>query len=186
MEAGIDFPILCWAGFYRREALGDNPFRVGMSFGEDVLFNLHFFTSADRTVVLTTSRLYLYEVRADSAIGNRSRSASRRMVECSLTLMDAISAAAVAHPRLADNLRRLMHGQMTPATSRILGSGLSRRDFGRACARLTAAGALPYTGHGAVGRVIAAVYRYRWMYPVFSLVFKRIFEPYILPRIAKG
>ncbi|MCM1036264.1 MAG: hypothetical protein NC406_02925 [Bacteroides sp.] len=157
-----------------------------MRLGEDVLFNLRFFTSSDKRIALTTTLLYIYEIREGSAIGIRSRDASRSGAECILGVMEVAASVRDGNAQLAAGMTRLMRSQMVPLTSRVLSAGLRRCDYYHVRRRLMRVGALPYSGGGCVAGCINAMYRSMWLYRFIWPLFRCFFEPFVLPRIPKG
>ena len=84
-------------------------------------------------------------------------------------------------------MTEFMQGQMVPLTSRVLSAGLRLKEVREVRRRLEVAGALPCSGaRDMAGRCVSCVYGYLWLYPVMWRAFRWVFEPFILPRMAKG
>ena len=156
-----------WMGWYRRDFLLDNgiSFDCAAVISEDVQFNLRSAMAGAR-LRLTDSVLYRYEVRGGSAV--------------------AIDGLRRRHPEFEAGAASITDAQMVPFTSRVLSSGFSRREFKALTWRLKALGVLPASCAGTRGRAIGAVYSCAWLYPAASLLYRRLFVPYVLPRLSRN
>lgn len=174
-------------GWYRRSFLLDKQleFREGMIISEDTLFNLNF-AMANPVIRLTNSVLYRYEMRDGSAINQRSEAKMRKSVECYEILFSSVMNHRGTHAWFEDGADMLVSNQIVPFMSRVLSAGYSAAEFKALRSRLEAMSLLPVKVSGRMSRVVNHIFAHSSLFPVYTMLYRRVFVPYVLPRLSRN
>lgn len=174
-------------GWYRRRFLVDNEidFDCNSVIAEDVQFNLRFMM-ADPSVRLTNSVFYRYEVRGDSTVSQRNPDKMKKMTESYMSLFELLKAYQSQYPKFKSGGTQIIAGQMVPFTSRVLSGKYSVTEFKRIRNRLKEIGVLPIFSDNKISNALKVIYGNVWAYPLFSVVYRKIFLTYVLPRLSRN
>lgn len=174
-------------GFYRRKFLEDNEIRFSTehSVGEDTLFNLDF-ALHNPYLKLTSCVLYRYEVREGSATQKRDVIRMRQQVTGYEDILLCAARAAEADDTFAPGMRTVIESQIVPFASRLFSSDLTKKEFIEVKSRLSKEKVLPLHSKDKLHRIINTIFRFPIAYIPFSLLYKYLFIPIILPKLSRN
>lgn len=185
-NTGHLLPFSCM-GFYKKSFLSENHLEFSSSHvvGEDVFFNLCF-ALKNPQLRLTSSVLYRYEVRDGSATMKRDPAMMRKCVFGYEKILLLAAAAGNQNEAVRQGMRHFIDAQIIPFSSRLFSSDLSKKEFISLKARLLEGNVLPLQGKSRIQRVINFIFNHPSVYPTFAGLYKRIFIPYILPKLSRN
>lgn len=184
------FLLAVWNHLYRRSFLNDHKLRLrNVIINEDSLFCLDVYM-ANPYVKAVSSCVYRYTVSKEQVTSGRKVAKMRQMLPCYISFFKACEEYANEcsndEAALRNNLleRRFMGAQQF--FSRILSADLGHKAYKTLKKEMIDVGYLPYPYGGKIGvfgRLMMANYLVYWP---LSFVFRHVFIPYVLPRLARS
>ena len=181
----LPFPVMGW---YRREFLSAHNLRfdTALAIGEDVAFNFGF-ARCNPKLLLTSIVGYRYEMRPGSALSRRDPAGMRKAVNGYIATLTQASAWTKSNPALRQGLNNIIGREMVPFTSRILSADYSIAELRELRDRLRQAGLLPVSATELrTSRPINIVLGSPPLARLASTFYRRLFVPYILPRLPRN
>ena len=175
----------CWNYLYRRTFLEENRlyYTPGI-IGEDFLYMFDVMMANPR-IVSVARRLYQYNINPDSLSTTRSPIHSRRWVKDLLGSMTKIASVLESFREsdsaLYQSCRRGLDNKMMSLFSRCLSAEYSINEFRTILSSCKQAGLLPLQSKP--NTLVSILSRFPFLYPISSAVFRRVFLPYIYPKI---
>lgn len=184
------FLLAVWNHLYRKSFLDEHKLRLrNVIINEDSLFCLDVYM-ANPYVKSVSSCVYRYTVSKEQVTSGRKVSKMRQMLPCYIIFYKVCEEYALAcsdqESVLRNNLmeRRFMGAQQF--FSRILSADLSLRDYRSLKKEMTEIGYLPYPYGGKIGISARLMMSHYCIYWTLSFVFRYIFIPFVLPRLARS
>lgn len=186
----------CTCYLYRRSFLSEKSLRFQPGIiGEDFAF-MYDVMIACPTIISVASRIYRYNIVSDSISTKRSPEHSRRWVRDLKETMERIGHGLESFrekdPPLFEKCRKSLDGKMISLFSRILSAKYSLPVFKSLLEECSTNGLLPLSSSSTsrretmVRHVLSLVIRYPALYPAASFLFRRLFLPYIYPKIDRN
>jgi glycosyltransferase involved in cell wall biosynthesis len=175
----------CWNYLYKKQFLFENGllFKPGI-IGEDFLY-MYDIMSANPRVVSVARRIYQYNIRPSSISTIRSPEHSRRWVKDlsgSMTrIIQDLERFRESDPGLFRSCRCSLDHKMSALFSRVLSAQYTTKEFLAFLGSCRKVDLLPLKYKANV--VVSILNRFPFLYPFASVVYRRLFLPYIYPRI---
>lgn len=157
--------------------------------GEDVLFNLKVYLENPK-IRMVSSKLYRYDLHAESTIHRRDYLFMRKAIDAYLTLFTYIKKNIDLHSHsdvnLSNGLKRILESQFVPFSSRILSSDLSVREIRTIKEQLSGNGIFPLSNGIKTNYLINGIFKYVYLFPLFQYLYQKFFIPYIFPHFNRN
>lgn len=193
-EYGLETFCSCY--LYRNAFLVEKNlrFRPGI-IGEDFAF-MYDVMMARPTIISVASRIYQYNIVPNSISTKRSLEHSRRWVRDLTDTMKriryGIDSFKGKDSLLYEKCRKSLDGKTISLFSRVLSARYTISEYKSILKELTSYGLLPLNSslmskrEEWARRVLAILVRYPFLYPAASIMYCRVFLPYIYPRIDRN
>lgn len=181
-----EFPTFVWDHIYRFDAIRNVRFR-DVPMCEDVVFNLDVYMK-DLRLRCTKTSVYRYTVSDSQLTRKRDKAMMQRAVRSYETLFDL----ARSYQQASDDntlklaLERMISYQFTPFMSRVLSANFTVREYKELMTRLKEKGLYPVQEFSRRDTMVNRIGRHTSLYPVESLLFRKVFLPYVLPRLSRN
>lgn len=169
------------ASFLRKNQLKFRPFKQC----EDVAFNLDAYMCNPR-VMQVTSNLYRYMVSPGQVTRIRNPRHMRIVVQHYVGLFENMTRYIKEKPEVSDALRLYREQEMVPCMSRILTANYNKEEFISVRGTFRHLDMLPLKQMNKAGRVINLLMANYVMYAMGSFLYRKIFLPYVLPRLGRN
>ena len=175
----------CWNYLYRKSFLEENNlfFQPGI-IGEDFSYMFDVLMS-DPHIISVSRRIYKYSISPNSISTNRTQENSRRWVRDLMGTMTKMSTILDSYretdPILYNSCRYSLDNKTVSLFSRMLSSKYTVREFREALANCRAGGIIPLVVRSNAG--VSILSHFPHLYPIASLFFRRVFLPFIYPKI---
>ncbi len=178
-----------WTIFYSRQFIADNNIEFeNRTLVEDILFNLRVMMCNPR-IRRTSSDIYRYCVNDVQVTKRRDDAYVRSAIRGYMYLFNVVEEyrqkTKDKDTELYNNLLRLSQNGMLQFTSRILSSELNVSELRELRTKLRALEVLPMENNK-YGRIVNLIYNNLALFPILKFGYKRVFVPYILPRISRN
>ena len=190
---GLDF--FCWSWIYRKRFLDEHGLRFPARQGEDLFF-LYRFLTEDPEVVVVPLDIYRYFVHPDSVTTRDAKEYCRSWSDDMLQVLSDIRADAEsrreADPELCAGCLDAVAAKMPMVFSRLLKSDYSREEYKAVAARIRENRLILPGGKGTrpaarLARAAScALVRFPGLYGPAKVFYKRVFRPWIYPRINRN
>lgn len=171
---------------YRNDAIRDIRFRPA-TMCEDMIFNLEVYMK-DLRIRCTDTKVYYYTVSDGQLTRKRDPKTMRAAMSSYEMLFDL--AKRFQKEKNDDSLSRgldfMISFQFQPFLSRMMSANLSVKEFSETMARLKRKGIFPTSANSTRWRVINTALRLPWLYPIESFLYRKVFVPYVLPRLSRN
>lgn len=180
------FPGPVWNHLYRIDVIKGLRFRD--VFGEDAIFNLEVYLK-DLRIRCTNTNIYRYTVSEGQLTRNRNKKAMRRMIDGYEQIFDVAKQnqqSICNDTELSQAIDRWIAGVFTPYMSRLLCADLTKKEFSDTIDRLRKKGVFPITVSDKKHKICNFIGNHPSLYPIESLMYRKIFIPYILPKLSRN
>lgn len=167
--------------FLSRNSISFHPIRQC----EDVAFNLDVYM-CNPYVVAISSNIYRYTVSAEQITRIREPHHMRMVVDSYICLFGNMNAYMQKMPELKDTLLAYKQRETIPCMSRVLSADYEKKDWCDVRDRLHKVGGLPMHPLGWYSKVINGVMASYLVYRLMSVLYSKVFVPYILPRLRRN
>lgn len=181
--------VFVWNTIFKKQFL--NTWGGGIRFkslriAEDVLFKLEcaLYRGQERIV---NDCIYHYITRNSSAVSTRTESLMKEYTSCYEILFDRIKEAIEENQGDGDLKRSLKHvltGQLTPYISRVLSANLSLSEL--RCSLKKTKTAVQMADDSRVKKLLTMIHLVPITYPIVSIIYRRLFIPFVYPLISKN
>lgn len=186
---GKPFLHAVWNHLFRRSFLNEHHLRLrNVIIQEDTLFLLDVYM-ANPYVKAVSSCVYRYTVSKEQVTSGRKVEKMRKMlpcyVKCFETYNEYANACTEEETDVREGLLQKRYIGSQQFFSRILSADLGRKDYQDLRTKLNEIGYLPYPEGGKIGtfaRMMMAGYVVYWP---MSVLFRHLFIPFVLPRLAR-
>ena len=180
------FPWSVWNHLYRLDSIKGTAFR-DVTMCEDVIFNLDVYMRNLR-IRSTNTNIYRYTVNDKQLSRRRDDHSIRKAIKSYELLFDL---AKSYETNLKDeNIKlgndRLFSYQFTPFVSRLLSAKLTKKEFALTISQLRQKNIFPISVYERRDRIINVFCQHPALYPIGSFVYRKVFLPFILPRISRN
>ena len=172
---------------YRLSAIKDVRFR-DLPLGEDILFDMEVYLK-DLRLRCTDTNIYRYTVNEGQATQNRTHEAMRRAISGYEVLFDRVKGVKESKSDdvdLSQAIDKWIAGVFTPYMSRLLCADLTKKEFSDTIDRLKKKGVFPITVSNKKHKIYNFIGNHPSLYLIESLVYRKIFIPYILPKLSRN
>jgi len=179
-------PFFVWNHIYRKSAIDGVMFRE-IPLAEDALFNLEVYMK-DLRLRCTNANIYRYTISAGQSTRKRDQQTMKNAIHGYEGLFDTFKRfqSEVEDNELIDAIDEKIAGQSLPFMSRVLCAELSKDEFAILFHRLNEKGIFPFSEINSKIRIVNLIGRCPDLYMIGSLLYKRLFVPYILPRLSRN
>ena len=183
---GIDS--FCWNYLYKRQFLLENGlfFSPGI-IGEDYLFMFDVMM-ANPHIVSIAQRIYKYNISPNSLTTNRTPDHSRRWVKdltnSMIKIAEEIKPFRESSPALFEKCRESLDDKINALFSRMLSAEYTVREFRSLLASYKENTILPQQIHSNL--FVSLLSRFPFLYPFASVLFRRLFLPFIYPKLNRN
>lgn len=193
-EYGLE--TFCWCYLYRRSFLSDKNLRFQSGIiGEDFAF-LYDVMMARPTIISVASRIYQYNIVPNSLSTKRSPEHSRRWVrdleDTMKRILHDLDPFKEKDPLLYEKCRNSLDVKMVSLFSRVLSAKYTLPEYKSLLQGFLRHGLLPLSSsqmnrrEERVRLFLTLLVRYPSLYPIASFLFRRVFLPYIYPKIDRN
>lgn len=172
---------------YRLNAIRDVRFR-SLPIGEDILFDMEVYLK-DLRIRCTNTNIYRYTVNHGQATRRRDPGAMRRAIEGYEVLFDTAKQIQWSKSNDSELFRvidRWIAGTFTPYFSRLLSANLAIKEFSEIIWRLKQKGIFPICEIEKKHKLFNFIGRHPSLYPIVGFFHRRLFVPYILPKLSRN
>ena len=152
---------------------------------EDVAFNLDVYM-CDPYVMQVSSNIYRYTVSEGQITRVREPHHMRSVVESYMCLFDNMNAYMQQKPEIKEALQTYKQRETIPCMSRVLSADYTRKEFLSVKNSFLQLEVLPMRLQGKATKVINAVMTNYFMYWMAGFLYRRLFVPYVLPRLRRN
>lgn len=180
------FPGPVWNHLYKKKSINGVRFRD--VFGEDAIFNLEVYMK-DLRIRGTNLNIYRYTVNDAQMTRNRNKEKMRRIIDGYEHIFDVAkeNQRSVCNDReLSQSIDRWISNIFTPYMSRLLCADLTKEEFSDKIDRLNQKGIFPIHASNERQKIFNFIGNHPSLYPIESLLYRKIFIPYILPRLSRN
>lgn len=180
------FPGPVWNHLYRKNAISSIVFRD--VFGEDAIFNLEVYLK-DLRIRDTNLNIYRYTVNDTQMTRNRNKEKMRRIIggyEQIFVVAKENQKSVCDDLVLSRSIDRWIANIFTPYMSRLLCADLTKKEFSDTIDRLRKKGVFPITVSNKKHKIYNFIGNHPSLYPIESLIYRKIFIPYILPKLSRN
>lgn len=178
-----------WNTIFKKQFL--NTWGGGIRFkplriAEDVLFRLECALYQGRERIVNDC-IYHYITRNSSAVSTRTAPLMRECISCYEILFNHIEKAIEEKQGDRDLMRALKHvltGQLTPYISRVLSANLSLSEL--RCSLKKTQTAVQMADDSRGKKLLTMIHLAPIMYPAISIIYRRLFIPFVYPHISKN
>lgn len=186
---GKPFLHAVWNHLFRRSFLNEHKLRLrNVIIQEDTLFLLDVYM-ANPYVKAVSSCVYRYTVSQEQVTSGRKVEKMRKMLPCYVTCfetyMEYANACKEEEMDVREGLMKKRYIGNQQFFSRILSADLCRKDYLDLRKKLKEIGYLPYPYGGKIGAFARLMMMGYVVYWPMSLLFRRLFIPFVLPRLAR-
>jgi len=175
-----------WSNMYRRSFIEEHHLEFrDMKLCDDSMFCLDVFMANPRTKAVNAN-VYRYTVVDDSLTKSRNADAMKRIVESYMRLLEAMDGYAKQFEGLSAQLYLYREQQMVPCMSRALSANYDKREFGEFRNKLSSRGVYPLSRMGMKSTLLNVPLASYCSYSACSLLYRKVFVPYLLGRIRKN
>lgn len=186
---GRPFLHAVWNHLFRRSFLNEHRLRLrNVIIQEDTLFLLDVYM-ANPYVKAVSSCVYRYTVSKEQVTSGRKVEKMRKMLPCYIKCFEVYKEYAEA---CSDEEQDVREGLMQKRYignqqffSRILSADLCYKDYAALRKKLNEIGYLPYPCGGKIGLFSKLMMSTFMLYWLMSFLFRHIFIPFVLPRLAR-
>ena len=181
-----EYPTFVWDHLYRLDAISDVRFR-NVAMCEDVVFNLDVYMKNLRLRCTKTS-VYRYTVSETQLTRKRDKKTMRWAVQGYESLFELARGYQQSSPdeELKMALEKMISYQFTPFMSRALSAGYTGCEFKELMQRLKRKGLFPVQEFTKRDATVNRIGKLTALYPIESWLFRKIFVPYVLPRLSRN
>lgn len=172
---------------YRLSTIRDVRFR-SLPIGEDILFDMEVYLK-DLRIRCTDTNIYRYTVNYGQATSRRDGRAMRRAIEGYEVLYDTakqVQRSKSSDSELSQVIDRWIAGTFTPYFSRLLSAGLTTKEFSDTIHRLTQKEVFPICETEKIIKLYNYIGCHPLLYPIVSFLHRRLFVPFILPKLSRN
>lgn len=175
--------------FKRSFILDNNLFFPDLIYSEDLYFNLQVW-SKNPNVRIVSSRIYRYIIYKDNNQATKKRDIRhlRKCINGHMKLFSYISELNTLFKEKYDssNMEILFQSVMRSFMSRVLSSDLSTSEFREIINRLTELNLIPVNNiQSRNTKIIDFMIRHNNLFPIYQIVYKNFFIPFVLPRLSR-
>ena len=152
---------------------------------EDVAFNLDVYM-CDPYVMQVSSNIYRYTVVEGQITRVREPHHMRSVVDSYMCLFDSMNAYMQQKPEIKEALQTYKQRETIPCMSRVLSADYTRKEFLSVKNSFLQLEVLPMRLQGKATKVINAVMTNYFMYWMAGFLYRRLFVPYVLPRLRRN
>ena len=152
---------------------------------EDVAFNLDVYM-CDPYVMQVSSNIYRYTVSEGQITRVREPHHMRSVVESYMCLFDNMNAYMQQKPEIKEALLAYKQRETIPCMSRVLSADYTRKEFLSVRHSFLKLEVLPMRLQGKASKVINVVMANYLMYWMASFLYRKLFVPYVLPRLRRN
>ena len=192
---GIDYLRINWQTFavnqlFKRDFIQKNNITFEkMNYSEDLYFNLQVWTKNPKVKVVS-SKIYRYIIYSGDhqATKNRDNEHLRRCINSHMKLFSYISElnTCFKEEHNSINMERLFQSVMRSFMSRVLSSNLSTSEFKRIISKLSELGLIPMKNIKSKStRIISLMIKNYYLFPLYKVLYQRLFIPIILPKLSR-
>lgn len=178
----------CWNYLYKRSFIIENNlyFKPGI-FGEDLSYLFDVLTD-DPRVISVAKRIYRYNIHPNSISATWTPAHSRQCVNDLMASIIHISNELESFKEsdtiLFETCRYSLEEKMQSLYSRILSADYKTKEYKEILSSIRSAGLLPLQTRA--NTAIRLLTRFPFLYPAASVLFRRLFLPYVYPRINRN
>lgn len=180
------FPWSVCNHLYRLSSIKGIMFR-DVTMCEDVVFNLDVYMK-NLQIRSTDVNIYRYTVNNNQLTRNRDELSIRKSIK-SYELLFELAKSYEAKLK-DDNIKlgndRLFSYQFTPFVSRLLSAKITRKEFLSIIEQLRQNNIFPISVYEKRDRIINVFCQHSALYPIGSFVYRKVFLPFILPKISRN
>lgn len=172
---------------YRLDAIREVRFK-DVTMCEDVLFNLEVYMK-DLCIRCANANLYRYTTNAGQATRKRDSKTMEKAVNGFEYLFDIAKSyqkARNSDKQLSDGIDKMIAMVFSSYISRLLCADLSSIEFRKKTKELREKEILPIQEIEKKHKIYNMICRHPSWYPIESLLYRKIFIPYILPRLSRN
>lgn len=177
-----------WNHIFRLAAIQDIRYR-NVVMVEDMLFNLEVYRKNLR-LRCTNANIYRYTVSENQLTRKRDPKSMRGSLigyENLLNYAKDIQDVEGKHdPSLSDSIDLMILDQSIPFLSRALSTNLKASEFKALIKRMKQAGIFPVKGQGYKKVISNSIIGFPSLYPLFSILNRKVVVPYVLPRLSRN
>lgn len=180
------FPASIWSHLYRVDAIKDLRFR-DLTMCEDVFFNLEAYMK-DLRIRCTDVNIYRYTTSEDQLTRKRDKISLQRSIYGFESLFDAAKQyqKSGSSSLLNKGIDIMIARVFSPYISRLLSANLSVDEFSETINRLKSKGIYPIVELERLHVIYNLIGRFPYLYPIESFLYRRIFVPFILPKLSRN
>lgn len=180
------FPWSVWNHLYRLSAIKGIMFR-NVTMCEDVAFNLDVYMRNLR-IRTTNANVYRYTINNDQLTRQRDENTSRKAIKSYEFLFDLAKSyeAKLKDESISIGNDLFFSKQFTPFVSRLLSANLTRREFLSIITQFRQKEIFPISVYEKRDRIINVFCQHSALYPIGSFVYRKVFLPFILPKISRN
>lgn len=185
-RAKSTFPGSACQHLYRIKAIEGVKFRD--VFGEDAIFNFEVYLK-DLRLRCTNVSIYRYTVSEGQMTRNRNKKAMRRMIDGYEQIFDVAKQnqqSICNDTELSQAIDKWIAYTFTPYMSRLLSADLTKKEFSDTIDRLKLRGVFPINVSDKNHKICNFIGNHPSLYPIESLMYRKIFIPYILPKLSRN
>lgn len=179
-------PNFVWAHLYRRSLLVERALLFEpLVIGEDSLFNLRVYMENVKMVAVS-SNIYRYTVCVGQVTRDRNVAKMKKVSSMYVELLGAIIGYMGRYPDLRNSLQEFLEIELVSFLSRTLSAAFSKNEYDGFVDRLKGIGLLRLDGHTKQFAFLKFAMSCYPIYLMTGFVFRKVFVPYVLPRLHRN